>query len=663
MAKLTINYIAIENFGPFLEKQKFDLTVQESRPVILLKALNGSGKTTLLTALQVGLYGHKAIPGARRSEYEQLISGLHRQDATGPARIEMRITIEVGANTQIIDIRREWAAKKSAAGQREIFKVFFGHTEDPAFSEEWDEFINGILPIELVNLFLFDGEKIEALANPDKLPALLRRATEVFLGLGGIEGLVNDLRAVERRAGNKATTTSGDIDAQEQATNYQAQLEDITKRLEILTQKKALVRTELDLAQRNLEAFSVEAQRNGLNAYEQAAELKASLDSCRTQWSEASSGLATALEDPLLPIVWLGKLWLRYESQWYQDRKSEHASLLLEEFSKRDQRIVDTMIKKAPQMVPSVLELLQEDLNDLKDARGQTPILNRGGNPAEANPGIENAKFQLSKMNKLVVASKTALDKAQQAVDQIPAKEQLSDVFESMRGHTQAVATAELKLQELGQLVEDALVSKAHIESRYNAACQRLRNELKDEMFQTKSFEAADRAKSALAIFKERLLASKAQWLSDMITNEFRNLLHKKNLLSRVVVEPKSYAVSIHDTDGHCLPMDRLSAGERQILAIAVLSALIRERKGRFPVVVDTPLARLDRTHRESLIRNFFATVSHQVLVLSTDEEVEGAAYTTLQQHMNRELELVFHDNSRSSTVYTKQQQLNLGAI
>lgn len=665
MAKLTINHISIENFGPFLERQKFDLTVQESRPVVLLKALNGSGKTTLLTALQVGLYGYKSIPGARRSEYEQLISGLHRQDAIGPARIEMKITIEVGAYTQVIDIRREWTAKKGATGQREIFKVFIGNIEDSAFSDEWDDFINGILPIELVNLFLFDGEKIEALANPDKLPALLKRATEVFLGLGGIDGLVNDLRAVERRAGSKATTLSGSggNEAQEQATHYQTQLEDITKRLEILTQKKAQVRTELDLAQRNLEEFSIEAQRNGLDAYERAAELKASLDACKNQWNEASSGLANALEDPLLPLVWLGDLWPRYESQWHQDRKSEHARLLLEEFSKRDQRILDMMFKKAPQMAPSVSELLQEDLKDLQVARHQSPILQSGGNPVTVNPGIAHAKFQLSKMKKLVISARISLDKAQQAVDQIPAKEQLSKVFDSMRAHTLVVSAAELKLQDLGKLIEDALTSRAHIESRYNSACQRLRDELKDGVFQIKTFEAADRAKAALAIFKERLLASKAQWLSDMITTEFQNLLHKKNLISRVVVEPKSYAVSIQDTEGHCLPMERLSAGERQILAIAVLSALIRERKGRFPVVVDTPLARLDRTHRESLIRNFFATVSHQVLVLSTDEEVEGSVYTTLQQHMNRELELIFDDHARSSSVITKQEQFTLEVV
>jgi hypothetical protein len=151
MGKLTINHISIENLGPFREKQTFDLSVHVHRPVILIKALNGSGKTTLLTALQIGLYGYKAINQTRRAEYDQLITGLQRTDATGPARIEMQLGIEVGESAQVLTIRREWVSKDK--GYRERFRVFAGHVEDLVLAEEWDEFINGIMPVELVHLF------------------------------------------------------------------------------------------------------------------------------------------------------------------------------------------------------------------------------------------------------------------------------------------------------------------------------------------------------------------------------------------------------------------------------------------------------------------------------------------------------------------------------
>ncbi|WEK10647.1 MAG: DNA sulfur modification protein DndD [Candidatus Pseudomonas colombiensis] len=249
MAKLTINKISIENLGPFREQQIFDLSVHALRPVILVKALNGSGKTTLLTALQIGLYGYKAINQTRRTEYDQLITGLQRTDATGPARIEMQLGIEVGDYTQVLTIRREWLPKEK--GYRERFRVFAGHFEDLALAEDWDDFINGIMPVELVHLFLFDGEKIEALANPERLPELLRRATEVFLGVGGIDALAGDLRALERRT-NKKNASGGGND-EPPADDYEQQLEELKGQIGILSQRQAQARNELDDAQRKLE--------------------------------------------------------------------------------------------------------------------------------------------------------------------------------------------------------------------------------------------------------------------------------------------------------------------------------------------------------------------------------------------------------------------------
>ncbi|MFV1942559.1 DNA sulfur modification protein DndD [Pseudomonas luteola] len=660
MAKLTINQISIENLGPFREKQNFDLSVHPSRPVILIKALNGSGKTTLLTALQIGLYGYKAINPVRRSEYDQLINSLQRKDATGPARIEMLLTIEVGAYTQALLIKREWILREK--GYREQFNVYIQGIEDRVLADDWDDFINGILPVELVHLFLFDGEKIEALANPERLPELLRRATEVFLGLGGIDSLVGDLKALERRVGVKKAAGNGPNEAQQQAEQYKEQLDEVNQRIEMLTQRQAQARTELDDAQRKLDIFTIEAQRSGLQAYQQAAELKAQVELCAIRHKQARAAQVAALEDPLLPLVWLGPLWEQYKAQWQQDQQAKYTTLLADEFAKRDQRILQLLAKKAPQAHSSVAELLALDLKGLLSERRQVSSFLPGGNPAEIEPRLAEVKARLKKAQQDVATTQNALEKAQQAVDQIPAYEQLSTVFETMQQHTQAVSSAELQLKELAKQLDEARTSQKHLESRYNGAWQRMRAELKEGAFQLKALEAADRAKGALNIFRERLLASKAQWLSEMITVEFKQLLRKRNLISRVLVEPQTYAVSIEDVNGHNLPMERLSAGERQILAIAVLSALIRERKGRFPVVVDTPLARLDRKHRETLIRNFFAKISHQVLVLSTDEEVEGSVYHALEPYMNREYALTFDDQTRRSIANVHARQMSLEA-
>lgn len=659
MAKLTIESISIENLGPFREQQTFDLSVHPERPVILIKALNGSGKTTLLNALQVGLYGYKAINPARRADYEQFIASLQRTDATGIARIEMKLVVEIGSDRKDLDIRREWIQKDS--GYRERFRVFESGVELLGVADEWDDFINGILPVELVHLFLFDGEKIEALANPDRLPALLKRATEVFLGLEGIDALNTDLKAVERRAGSAKTLRESTSEAQSQVDEYSIQLTELEQRISLLSQQKANAQSQLDSAQRKLDEYTVSAQQSGLKAYEEAASLKAKVEFCKERQKHAQAAVVEALENPYLPLAWLGDLWVKYKDQWQKAQKTRHSHLLKEEFSKRDERVVNAITDPS---VRSIVEsVLNEDLARLQTDDGNSPALLEGGNPLEIEPRIDSAKVQLNLARQELDTAKADLEKAQKQVDQIPAEEQISDILRRMQELTQRVSDAEKELRHIEKELDEARSYHDHIENRLNAALLRMRSEFKENTFQLKALEASDRAKRTLSIFRERLLASKAQWLSDMITQEFKQLLRKRNLISRVRVEPESYAVTIEDASGHNLPMERLSAGERQILAISVLSALIRERKGRFPVVVDTPLARLDRKHRESLIHNFFAKISHQVMVLSTDEEVEGNAYRAVSCHLNREFSLVFDEAERRSIATIEPAQLNLESV
>lgn len=657
MAKLTIANISIENLGPFRERQTLDLGVQPSRPVVLIKALNGSGKTTLLTALQIALYGYKAINLTRRSEYDQLIADLQRKDAIGNATIEVTLTIEIGAARETVVVRREWAPR--GASLLEKLSVLRDGTVDMEFSETWDEFINGILPAELMQLFLFDGEKIEALANPDRLPSLLRHATEVFLGLGGIDALANDLRAVERRAGtNKKGATEVFDEIRVQAIAFETQLEEINNRIAILTQNQASAICALDEAQRNLEKFTLEAKRNGSDAYQQAAELRSHAKFAEDQYTQARSALVETLQDPILPLTWLRPLWKHYGEQWDKDRQAHNVALLAEEFAKRDQRILQALANSAPQSDHSVAELLTHDLVQFLSSNQHPPVLLPGAEPIEIQPRLEWAIARAKNSVREVEEAAYVLQKAQQSASKIPAEEQLSGIFTELRTRTKAASTAEMLLHDLASEIAKARSTQAHIEARLNASLQRMRAEFKEEALEQKSLEAAARARKALSVFRERLLASKAQWLSAMITAEFKQLLRKLNLISRVLVDPTSYSVSIEDANGHTLPMERLSAGERQILAISVLSALIRERRGHFPVVVDTPLARLDRKHRNALIRNFFANVSHQVLVLSTDEEVEGAVYDALQHHMNHEYTLTFDDASRRSVATMQRPQI-----
>lgn len=652
MAKLTILSIAVENLGPFKERQTLDLRVTGRRPVILVKALNGSGKTTLLTALQVGLYGHRAIDGMKRTEYEQLMLGMQRKDATGNASVEVVVLVEISGAPRTLTVRREWRPK--GADLIESLGIFEDGNKDLLFSETWDEFIGSILPAELVQLFLFDGEKIEALANPERLPDLLRRATEVFLGIGGIEALGGDLKALERRAMLKNKDTSSEFEAaRANVASWEGQEQTLAEELQTSIQAQASAKNVTEQAQQALSKYTAEAQRRGLDAYEQAATIRHKVVVSQKEAEAARTALADVLSEPVLPMAWLPKLWLKYVESWEVDQHARHSKLLAQEFKKRDQRLLAAMAQQFPKATADAFRLvLVEDLQQFSSKRSSLQPALQDAPPKDAERQIQDGKKRLRQALDRLAATEGDLDRAEQQIGQIPAEEQIATILKRLQERTKEVAAAESQLAEITARIEDLQTNLVHVRARLGGAQERLTTEFRDRSLEAKGLEASIRARKALLLFKDRLLASKAQWLSEMITNEFQNLLRKRNLVSKVLVDPVSYQVSIEDGKGRELPMDRLSAGERQLLAISVLSALIKERKGgRFPVVVDTPLARLDQGHRSSLIKRFFATVSHQVVVLSTDQEVDGIAYDTLKPYTNSEYSLDYDDAAGSTTI------------
>ncbi len=658
MAKVTFLGIALQNLGPFKERQHLDLCPTRGKPIVLVKALNGSGKTTLLTALQVVLYGAKLYGPGRGREYEQLILGLQRNDADGDACIDLELRLEGHGEVDEFTVSRRWTV---AGGKlQETLTVLRGGHPDLRVTEEWDEFLDNILPAELVQLFLFDGEKIEALANPATLPDMLRRATEAFLGIGGIDSLSKDLVAVERRALLQGRDKNPKYEA------AKALLQDLELQrakgdaeLPQLTAARAATQVRVDQLQLQLQNFQSKGERSGLVAYENAASLRADEQHALKQVEHARTQVREVLANPWSAVARLGPLWQNYESLYEQEQETRTAQHLLEAILKRDQRVIKKVgATIPPDALATLRQVLTQDQQTYRAATKHPLHLQQTEAPSAAQAKIEAATQRLNEAQQTLEHAQNELAVAQRRVAAVPQGEQVADLLAKLQAHSAALALAEAQLSQETKSLDDAHAQRAYLEVRIKAAAESLRKDFGGLEHEAKAVDASQRTRDVLTLFKDRLLASKAHWLSTMITVEFAALMRKRKLVSRVEVHPDTYAVTILAPDGHELPMARLSAGERQLLAIAVLSALIRERKGQFPVAVDTPLARLDKRHRRTLVQRFFAKISHQVLVLSTDEEVDEDLLIEVTPSMSHSYVLEFSDETRSTYVSSTHEEV-----
>lgn len=161
------------------------------------------------------------------------------------------------------------------------------------------------------------------------------------------------------------------------------------------------------------------------------------------------------------------------------------------------------------------------------------------------------------------------------------------------------------------------------------------------------------KAQTTLTQFRQNLTLRKLADLETSIRDCFLYLLHKNNLVQQIVIDPDTFALSLYGEGGHPVPKQRLSAGEKQILAVAILWGLARASGRRLPIAIDTPLGRLDSSHRENLVERYFPDASHQVILLSTDTEIGQTEAAALRANdvIAQEFMLVYDAANRQTQV------------
>jgi DNA sulfur modification protein DndD len=154
-----------------------------------------------------------------------------------------------------------------------------------------------------------------------------------------------------------------------------------------------------------------------------------------------------------------------------------------------------------------------------------------------------------------------------------------------------------------------------------------------------------------LRAFHEAVVTRHIGRIEKLVLESYQQLLRKALLVTRLSIDPKSYALDLYGRGGDALSPERLSAGERQLLAIALLWGLAKASGRPIPTAIDTPLGRLDTSHRMHLVERYFPLASHQVLLLSTDEEIAGPYLERLKPWIGRCYELSYDDASGRTTI------------
>ena len=157
--------------------------------------------------------------------------------------------------------------------------------------------------------------------------------------------------------------------------------------------------------------------------------------------------------------------------------------------------------------------------------------------------------------------------------------------------------------------------------------------------------------REVLGLFEEKIRNKHIRTLEKYIKDGFESLLRKRNFINSIVICPNTFQLTINIVGEGFVPASKLSAGERQLLAVAVLWALSRASGRKLPTVIDTPLGRLDSSHRKSFVMNYFPNAGEQVILLSTDEEIVGNYHQSLKKFLSHEYLIEYDEDKQSSSI------------
>lgn len=653
---MLIKQLVLHNFRVFNGTHTIDLAPRKRphevnhRPIVLFGGLNGAGKTSILSAIRLALYGRLAFGLATQQQdyIEQLSSmihnGAHYIEQPEEAAVELTFTYNKGGHEAEFTVTRAWKKGKKD-------RLSLQQDGQPLTELDYDQcqgFLNELIPHGIADLFFFDGEKIAELAE-DESGNILRTAVRRLLGLDLISKLRNDLMIfVKRQQSNQLAGSQ-----QQQIEALEEQSKKLACQTEELLEKADFSRTRIEFLSKDIIRYEglLNAQ-GGAFAQTKAQEKqkvetllkdKERLEKALRQECDGSLPYALAPNTLTQLLERIANETLIKQTQSFEKELGYFLDKLKSDIALRS----STTIKIATEAITDNLEEYMatkpkgELLFDISEREAGMIQQSIDQDSKKAWQRFDLYRTQLGEIEQ-------QLEQAAANIARAPEDDQLMDLFEKLRDLDKQ---REKQRQKYLSLLEDAKRIKQQ-QLDCVRQIQKMHDVARSQHGFSSAFKNAQETINLLDRYSDVLTQARVKTLSANFEIAYRKLARKEDLQLSAHINPETFDVELINEQGSVINRKLLSAGEKQIYAIAILEALAKTSGRDLPVIIDTPLGRLDSKHRDKLINHYFPEASHQVVLLSTDTEVDERYFVDqLRDDISHAYEIVFNAHTKSSVL------------
>lgn len=664
---MIIHTLTLNNVGLFRGRQDLQLTPNGKGPVILIGGMNGAGKTTLLQAVKLCLYGRRALGNrVSRNEYHKYLSGMiHREQGAKVPLNQASVSIEfefshTGETTRY-RVERAWQQKGPTSNSIiEDLTIRKNERLDTEFeAAHWQDRINELIPIGVSQFFFFDGEDIQKLADDSSHDQFLAESIKRLLGLNLVERLQLDLRIYANRLAKHSSPESllKDIEeAESEIVTLSASLENATEKLESTQTEIEKLEAQISRQESRIaaEGGGYAEKRESLKL--QQARLHTEIETLENDIRELCGGLFPFALVPELLKRLKSRLLKEIEFDEWEEKnrvlKAQNTEVIemlaAESFwgdtSLSDQQITNIQSKITP-LLKTQIEL-PEGLHGFEKKRERSSSeYNQLFKWIDAC--LNEIPQEFRKVNEALENARLELQKVEQGLQRVPDEEVLKPLLEKLSALNQKLGELRKQEQDDNQVIR----SLTHQLSEADRKLEKLRHTQQLGQAHIQRQDRVSSVQSVLSAYTTQLTQAKIETLNNAIVEGFNQLSHKPDRINRVEIDPRTFAVTLFDSNERVLSKEKLSAGEKQIYTTALLWGLAKTSGKPLPMILDTPLGRLDSSHRKLLVERYFPHASHQMVLLSTDTEVDDFFYSRMQPYISHTFHLAYHETEGRTTV------------
>lgn len=653
--------IELENFGIFRGKHLLNLDPLvngSSKPIVIFGGKNGSGKTTILEAIRLCLYGEQFKGSELKSEKftKYLFERFNRYAFDHEKSPIMSVCVEFKygrfGEVENFRIKRSWAYVNDKL-EKKLLIYQNGELLKDLYKKQWKSFIKELVPLGLSKLFFFDGEQIQSIAEEESDTINLVNSIQSLLGLDIVERLQADLRLYLSRKikiqNQKLAITINQIEQKQCATQ---------ENFDSINQEKAKIQTLLDRVNVEIEDYEHKIAIEGGDYASKREELKISRDLLKNEINEIKNRMRKLCSN-LLPFSLIPDLCYSLQKR------------LISESEKQE----NFAAKKRLELIGESISCEMNSDEFWKELI--IPLIEREQIVNKVLRSFKNKTNNLVKDQKIIHAISTLdrtklLDIINEASNQPKQMQSLTSKLEELTRQLQSVemqlhrAPSNEVINPLIQKVNELYNEKGVLEEKHRSfetEVEKIKNELKriqwelDKLLtqelnnkkQSEKLELAKKVQNALKDFVTQLRIEKIKDFSGNFLECFTLLSNKGDLIEKINVNLDNYQIELLGNKSK-LTKTQLSAGEKQIFAIAMLWALARVSEKQLPFIIDTPLGRLDETHRKRIVERFFPNAGHQVILFSTDTEIDTQLFSKIQPKIGIAYHLKYDKTKKTSS-------------